>query len=305
MDRRTIDDLLALIDAGSVSAAATRRNVTQPAFSRRLRAIETELGFAVADRARKPVGPSAALLRFEPDLRGLAVGMVQLRRRLVDVGEGARMLRIGAVHAVGAGALPRALARIGDALPYARIRMRSSNRDVCFSLLMTGQIDIMLAHDSPLRPLPIDPAITEIMTLRDDPLTPVVGAAHAPEMRARIAAAETIPVIASPDGSFLGDVQRDGVFGQRIGRFRPRVISTMTPGVVAMAQAGLGVAWTPQSFAADGIADGRLADLSDVLPTESVSMVMLRARGAQSAFAQAGWKALGPALGDQPPARTP
>ncbi|MEM6492069.1 MAG: LysR family transcriptional regulator, partial [Pseudomonadota bacterium] len=207
-----VDDLLALIEVGSVSGAAARRHVTQPAFSRRLRAIEGQLGFAVADRARKPAGPSPALAGFEAELRQVSVGLGKLRRRMADAADSGRMLRIGAVHALSASALPGALAQLEDALPFAQIRVRTGNREDCFSGLMTGQIDIMLAHESSIVPLPTDAAITDVVFLREDTLTPVIGAAQADAIRTRLAAKEAIPVVAYPEGRFLGEVLRRGVF---------------------------------------------------------------------------------------------
>ena len=296
MDPRNVDDLLALIEAGSVSGAAERRHVTQPAFSRRLRAIEGQLGFAVADRARKPAGPSPALLRFEAELRGLSIALGQLRRRMADSGDDGRLLRVGAVHALGASVLPAAFARLEEALPFAQIRMRSGNRDECFSLLMTGQIDLMLAYESPVRPLPLDPAITEMIALRSDPLVPIIGAAHAGATRAKLDDGEPLPVIAYPEGGFLGDVLRLAILGAEPGRYRPRAISAFTPGVVEMARHGVGVAWAPEPLVAAALDDGRLTKLTPQLPVWPLSLVMLRARGAQSGFARSAWTALAAAL---------
>ncbi|MEM8665677.1 MAG: LysR family transcriptional regulator, partial [Pseudomonadota bacterium] len=39
-----LDDILAIADLGSLKAAAERRHLSQPAFSRRLKLIEESLG---------------------------------------------------------------------------------------------------------------------------------------------------------------------------------------------------------------------------------------------------------------------
>jgi DNA-binding transcriptional LysR family regulator len=46
---------LALIEAGSFSAAAEKRHVSQPAFSRRTQLFEEWLGVELIDRSRKLV----------------------------------------------------------------------------------------------------------------------------------------------------------------------------------------------------------------------------------------------------------
>ena len=45
MDQKLLEDFLSLCRHRSFSHAAQERNVTQPAFSRRIRALEEELGY--------------------------------------------------------------------------------------------------------------------------------------------------------------------------------------------------------------------------------------------------------------------
>ena len=55
MDLDWLDDVLVLLEEGNMTRAARRRNITQPAFSRRIRGFEDWLGtdsHAVLPRAR-------------------------------------------------------------------------------------------------------------------------------------------------------------------------------------------------------------------------------------------------------------
>ncbi len=72
MDQRLLESFLAVADAGGVSAAAARLNMTQPTVSRRIAALEDILGVALFDRIGKQirlsgdgrmlVGPAATAL---------------------------------------------------------------------------------------------------------------------------------------------------------------------------------------------------------------------------------------------------
>ena len=62
MDLTLFDDVLILLEEGNMSRAARRRNVTQPAFSRRIRSFEHWLG-------RPLVSRSANRVELEPALR--------------------------------------------------------------------------------------------------------------------------------------------------------------------------------------------------------------------------------------------
>ena len=49
-----LDDFLTLAASGSFSRAAQERHMTQPAFSRRVRALEEWLGVVLFDRSTQP-----------------------------------------------------------------------------------------------------------------------------------------------------------------------------------------------------------------------------------------------------------
>ena len=52
MTEGDIEAFLAVVHAGNISAAAARLYTTQPALSRRLRALEDELGYALLVRGK-------------------------------------------------------------------------------------------------------------------------------------------------------------------------------------------------------------------------------------------------------------
>ena len=75
MELKWLDDYIALIETGSFSAAAERRHVSQPAFSRRIQMLEAWLGVTLIDRTRKPLQFTPVCSR-EPGWAG-AQGHVQ------------------------------------------------------------------------------------------------------------------------------------------------------------------------------------------------------------------------------------
>ena len=77
MDFRWLQDFLSLAETGSFTAAAETQHSSQPAFSRRIQALETWLGAELIDRTRYPTTLTAAGEQF----RKQAAEMVQ---RLID-----------------------------------------------------------------------------------------------------------------------------------------------------------------------------------------------------------------------------
>lgn len=87
----------AIVEAGSVTAAARRLNVSQPAVSRMLADLEAEIGFPLfyRDRGRLVLTQDGALLREEV---GRALGTLERLSSLVrDIGE----FRLGELRLVG------------------------------------------------------------------------------------------------------------------------------------------------------------------------------------------------------------
>ena len=71
MDLGWLEDIIALSEAGSITRAAALRNVTQPAFTRRIQQIEQWFGAPVLDRSVRPARVSPAVLRKLEDVRAL------------------------------------------------------------------------------------------------------------------------------------------------------------------------------------------------------------------------------------------
>ena len=78
MEMAWLEDFLAILECGGFSRAAERRNVTQPALSRRVRALEQWVGTPLFDRSTHAVTLTPAGQRFretaEDLLRRLQLG---------------------------------------------------------------------------------------------------------------------------------------------------------------------------------------------------------------------------------------
>ncbi|ESQ87445.1 LysR family transcriptional regulator [Asticcacaulis sp. AC460] len=72
---------LAVIDSGSLSAAATRLGATQPTLGRHIKALEDDLGVPLFQRTVRGLEPNAAALSLVEDARvmGMAAGRLALK----------------------------------------------------------------------------------------------------------------------------------------------------------------------------------------------------------------------------------
>jgi DNA-binding transcriptional LysR family regulator len=81
MELAWLEDFLALADCLNFSRAAERRNMTQPAFSRRVRALEGWIGVPLFDRGSHRIALTPAGLQFEPVAQDILSGFTRFGRR--------------------------------------------------------------------------------------------------------------------------------------------------------------------------------------------------------------------------------
>src|SRR5262245_43007015 len=125
MELRHLRYFVSVADAASVSKAALHVHICQPALSRQIRDLETELGVRLFDRVGRRIRLTAEgedLLRESRDVLAHAASLVERARSLVTGGAG--VLRVGAspqaMQSVLAGFLPK----FKRARPGVDVRLR-------------------------------------------------------------------------------------------------------------------------------------------------------------------------------------
>lgn len=278
-----LEDVLAVIETGSFNAAARRRNVTQPAFSRRIQAIEDYVGTALFDRERKPVGLRPTVLAHQDDIRRLVMQMKDLVFELRREGrEAHNRIIIASQHAITATRVPSIVETLSERLDVS-IRLRSANRDECLALLMTRQADLVVSYLSATEAAAEPGAFLDRAILGAEDLVPVVATGRAEWLRASLEKGD-LPIVAYPGDVFLGRLFNEDIL-PRIPNVRfvhRRVETALTLAALKFVVQGAGVAWIPESIAQDAIAEGDLCPLRELLPTAGLSIAALRLSGAHS-----------------------
>ena len=98
MDMNWLDDVLILLEEGNMTRAAARRNITQPAFSRRIRSFEDWLGVNVLDRGTNKINISPNLHSNETEIRALVARINELKGKLAHFDPASTTVTIAAQH---------------------------------------------------------------------------------------------------------------------------------------------------------------------------------------------------------------
>lgn len=273
-----IDDILAVLDSGSLAQAAEKRLLTQSAFTRRVRTIEENVGATLFDRRRKPLSLNPGVKALEPELREASKRLHDLRSALKTSGSQAgKPHAFVCQHALTATVSPsvvRALTANGE----TSVRVRSGNQDECLMQLLSREADFAIMYAVPEGKSVETSSAFEALTIGTDVLTPVC----APAMRAALGEAG-LPVIAYPSEAFLGKVV-SGLIYPRLATgiaLQPMAETALTLAMLELVMSEIGVAWLPKSLVSKHLNLGSLACAGDILPTQALNIRIVRLAEAQ------------------------
>jgi LysR family transcriptional regulator, hypochlorite-specific transcription factor HypT len=285
-----IDDILAVAEHGSFQAACEKRNVSQPAFSRRIRQIEQAIGAPLFDRSQRPAKLSAHIHDQLDRMRELSAGLRDLTVAMRDT-EGTRRRRIviASQHAIAATSTPEIISRFSDL--DIDTRLRSANRNECLAQIMTRRADIAFIHDvAGAQDIP-GTDFLDMLQIGTEALIPVYAADRIDTLNQAYASGE-LPVISYPADVFLGQVQRRVIFPRltRVGRIRPRLETALTLAALKFARTGFAVAWIPEPLARMDLRNKTLLDLSSTLPSVKMTLLAARLSGPTAPLTEEVWQ---------------
>jgi DNA-binding transcriptional LysR family regulator len=136
----------AVMEAGSVSAAARYLGVSQPAVSRLLKQFEEELGFALFDRARGKLIPTPEAHRLAVDVGNALDGIDRVRRSAADVRRhGTGRLRVGVTPMLYEAVLHQLLRGFLHDHPQLVLTMETGLTETMIDWLLRDQVELAFA----------------------------------------------------------------------------------------------------------------------------------------------------------------
>jgi DNA-binding transcriptional LysR family regulator len=144
---RNLKYFLTVADAGSVTRAAERLNIAQPALSQAITRLERELGVKLFQRTRRGAALTAAGEAIVDDIRlGVArIDAAEKRAKDIATQRGGR-LTVGFVSAALFEVLPKAIAALRADAPNVELELKEMSNAEQASALEAGEIDLGLLH---------------------------------------------------------------------------------------------------------------------------------------------------------------
>lgn len=301
MNLSWLDDFLALADTLNFSRAAQDRHMTQPAFSRRIRALETWLGTPLFDRSAQPVKLTETGMWFRDNAHDLLTRVARLpgdARRVAAATESA--LRFCTTHALSLTFLPAWLRSLEAHLPDSRFEVVSDVLSHCEDAMLHGRAQFMLCHSQVHVPTRLAISDFDSIVIGQDTLLCVCapndeGAPRFPNDH------EVTPMLAYSESSGLGRIvaqmNQSPLTPAHLGRGQSvstnqHVVFTAHLATVlrAMAIDARGVAYLPQSLIRQDLADGLLCETRDDTPI-ALEVRLYRPRAPLASRSEALWRA--------------
>jgi len=174
MDIAALKAFTAVVDAGSFSVAAEHLFLTQPAISKRIAALESELDAKLFDRIGRTITLTEAGRALLPRARNILIELEDSVRAISNLtGEVHGTLRFATSHHIGLHRLPPALKRFTLEHPQVRLDIRFMDSEEACLAVEHGELELGIVTLPPARP----PNLTT-ETVWQDPLGIVVSSHH-------------------------------------------------------------------------------------------------------------------------------
>jgi DNA-binding transcriptional LysR family regulator len=179
---------LAVVNEGSLTAAAQKVAVTQSALTKSIRKLEQELGTPLFERLPRGIALTVYGKTLLPHAQRIVAEcrLADLELQAFGVGHSG-LLKVGAGLMFGATMVPAAIAGLYEQYPGVAFQLVSGVTDVNFPLLRAGELDMMFGLLPPLATIPEYLTHRPIVELSS---RVVAGASHPLVRRRSVKAAE-------------------------------------------------------------------------------------------------------------------
>lgn len=263
MDTKWLEDFVSLAQTRSFSRSAQLRHVTQPAFSRRIQALEGWAGVDLVDRSIYPTRLTPAGETFLAQANEMLASL-QATRNLMRShhASGSDMIDFALPHTLAFAFFPHWLLELRRSFPQLKTRLIALNVHDAVLRLTEGHCDLLLAYDHPSQPLQLSPDRYEMLTLGRETLAPFARADSEgrPVWRLPGSASAKLPFLSYGSGAYMARlVEHILKTAPQLPQLNPVYETDMAESLKAMALEGHGLAFLPASSVKKDVRSRRLA----------------------------------------------
>lgn len=281
MDIEGVTDFITLAECRSFSRAAKLRFVTQPAFSRRIKALEDKVGAALVDRTVTPVALTPAGERFLvyayniAELAEKAADEVQARASALE-----NPVRISMPRSLSITFFPAWYSKMQKKIPDLTISLASHSGSKSIGEINKGLSDLAII----IKADTVTPCFdSENLQYR------VIGKDTMHAVRAAHASRNALRFLAYNNGSYMNECAQELLKISKAPKMKTYFESSSSDLLRQMALTGFGTAVLQESLVADDLRDGFLVPAFKPAKTLPCNILLVRTRAKLPPKAEAVW----------------
>lgn len=267
MEVKWLLDFLSLVDTRNFSRSAEERATTQPAFSRRIKALEEWAGVTLFDRSAHPIELTRAGQKFRPVVEEVLRRLLQGREEIRRLGKSTEStISFTATHSLSLVFFPKWIRGIEQDCGVLQTRLDSNQISSCAQALLRGECHFMLgpSHVAARIDLPEEQIISIVVA--EDRLLPVSAADAQGQPTRELPGTSDAPIdfLAYPETALSGRAVEHLLRHHSPVPALNRVFHSHLAGVLrTMAVQGRGLAWLPESEIVPELERGELVISGD------------------------------------------
>jgi len=251
VETKWLEDFVSLAETRSFSRSAQLRHVTQPAFSRRIQALEAWAGLDLVDRSSYPTRLTPAGETFHGQALEM-LGNLQATRNMMRglQAGGTDMIEFALPHTLAFTFFPTWVMDLRKRFGQVKSRLIALNVHDAVMRLTEGSCDLLVAYHHASQPLQLGPDRYEMLSLGQETLAPYAKASAdgQPMFRLSATAGTRVPFLGYASGAYMARMVDQILKSTPVLPQLDIVFETdMAEGLKAMALEGHGVAFLPSS----------------------------------------------------------
>ncbi len=294
MELKWLEDFLSLCNTGNFRVSSEQRFVSQPAFSRRIKALEGWLEVELIDRSDFPVQPTTAGREFRPVAQKMVNLAYQKRNDFREQKSSEKeKISFSTFNTLAHAFIPAWLKSLTPYMDAEFFSVRTDFRSVDAYLvaLDEGAVDFFICYEDQLGSVIINPEKYPSLQLGSESVLPVASPNKNGKPRWWLPANPTGPIPHLCTKAHMSRSARHHL-EKRYGlslpvrnhmekcyshlTFVPIYEASTATAIKAMAIEGYGVAWLPKSIVNDELASGRLLRAAEESDDISVDIKIFR-----------------------------
>jgi DNA-binding transcriptional LysR family regulator len=249
VETKWLEDFVSLAETRSFSRSAQLRHVTQPAFSRRIQALEAWAGIDLVDRSSYPTRLTPAGETLHAQALEILVALQSARNLMRSHrASGQDVIEFAIPHTLAFTFFPHWLMELRGRFHSVKTRLIALNVHDAVLRLTEGGCDLLIAYHHASQPLQLSPERYEMLSLGHETVGAYAKADASGQPLFRLGGAGQVPLLAYAAGAYMGHMVEQIIRQMPVAPHLETIYETdMAEGLKAMALEGHGLAFLPAS----------------------------------------------------------